>query len=120
MTIAVRMSDCGTGSADWSAVIPADISGGCARVTPAADRIRMFVPFDSSPRPMISWASRRLSIRYKPLAYSTPATIASRSSMSVLSQHRVGQGEHDGQDDANHGEKNANVEDQRRPDVKCR
>src|SRR4051812_1222478 len=113
MTIAVRMSDCGTGSANCSTATPAAIRGGLARVTPAADRIRMFDPLDRRPRPMISWASRRLSIKYKPLAYSTPATIASNSSMSALSQNRFGQGEHDGQDDADHSEKHPDVEHQR-------
>src|SRR6476661_8175151 len=120
MTIAVRMSDRGTGSAICSTATPAVISGGLPRVTPAADRIRMFDPFDRSPRPMISWASRRLNIKYKPLAYSTPATIASRSSMSALSQNRFGQGKHDGQHDANDREKHADVEHQRRSHVERR
>src|SRR3954451_11923061 len=100
--------------------MPAVTSGGRARVTPAADRMRMFDPFDSRPRPMISCASRRLSIRYKPLAYSTPAMVASRSSISALSQNRFGQGEHDGQDDADDCEKNADVEHQRCSDVEHR
>src|SRR5689334_8950268 len=100
MTIAVRMSDCGTGSANGSSRTPFVISGGFARVTPAAERIRMFDPFDNRLRPMINCARRRLSIRYKPAAYSTPATTASRSSMSLLDQDCLGQREHDGQDDS--------------------
>ena len=44
------------------------MSGGFARVTPAAARISMLDPFESSPSPMISWASRRRSIRYSPVA----------------------------------------------------
>src|SRR5678815_4084847 len=120
MTIAVRMSDCGTGSANCSNGTPSVISGGFARVTPAADRIRIFDPFDNRLRPMISCANRRLSIRYTPVAYSAPATIASNSSMSLLGQNRLGQREHDGQDDANDGEKDANIENQRRPDIELR
>src|SRR6188768_1501675 len=116
MTIAVRMSDCGTGSANCSSGRPSVISGGFARVTPAADRIKILDPFDNRLRPMISWAKRRLSIRYKPDAYSTPATTASKSSMSLLDQNCLGQREHDGQDDPNHRQKHTNVEHQRSAD----
>src|SRR5438477_7762329 len=93
------------------------MSGGLPRVTPAADRIKMFVPFDNSPRPMISCASLRRSIRYIPVEYSTPAMTARSSSISLLAQTDLGQREDNGEHHTNHRQKDTDIEGERRADV---
>src|SRR3954471_641559 len=93
------------------------MSGGLPRVTPAADRIKMFVPFDSSPSPMISCASLRRSIRYMPVEYSTPAMIARSSSISLLAQTDLGQREDNGEHDTDDRQKDSDIEGERGADV---
>src|SRR3954463_6503916 len=93
------------------------MSGGFSRGAPAADRTKIFVPFDNSPRPMISCASLRRSIRYIPVEYSTPAMTARSSSISLLAQTDLGQREDNGEHHTNHRQKDTDIEGERRADV---
>ena len=70
MTMAVRIRDCGTGSAtdQCKALAPSGMSGGLPRVSPAAVKIRTSDPLASRLSPTMSSARRRLSIRYRPVA----------------------------------------------------
>ena len=56
---------------------PSGTTGGRDRLRPPAVKISRFVPFESKPRPMISCARRRRSIRYIPAVYRTPDATAS-------------------------------------------
>src|SRR5688572_13748880 len=115
--MAVRISDCGTGSARDAATPSAGMTGGAPRVTPAAVKISTLDPLASSPRPTMICARRRRSIRYKPVAYSMPATTASTSSISVLGPRDVAQRKHDRQHDPDDREKDTEIEHEWSPDT---
>ena len=65
---------------------------------------------------MISCAKRRRSIRYSPVGVQHTRDDRHRNSISILSQSRLGQREHDVKNDANHRKEHADIEHQRRSD----